>query len=47
MNDESMKNRLEGLERTLKIMLVLIFVSMSSSLVALAITLYVLITTGD
>jgi hypothetical protein len=44
MEDESLKNRLEGMERILKVTLILIFMSLTCSLAALAIALAVLLT---
>lgn len=45
MEDESLNKRLEGMERTLKVTLILIFLSLTCSLAALAIALAVLLTT--
>ena len=44
MAEEEMERRLKGLEQTFKIMMVLILVSLSCSLAALTITIFVLLT---
>ncbi|MCK5654485.1 MAG: hypothetical protein KAH98_05040 [Dehalococcoidia bacterium] len=43
MAEEEMESRLQGLERTFKIMMVLVFVSLSCSLAALTVTIFVLL----
>ena len=43
MAEEEMERRLEGLERTFKIIMVLALVSLSCSLAALTVTIFVLL----
>lgn len=44
MDEEKLENRIKGLERNLRILLILILISLSSSLIALAITFVILFT---
>lgn len=44
MDEEKLESRIKGLEQNHKILLILVLVSLSSSLIALAITLVVLLT---